>query len=209
MKRIYLIVLTVLCSQFIFAQEKSKDEKEKPKFAEHLFFGGSLNLSLSSNQFTVGVAPVLGYAFNRWADAGILLNFNYTSFRDYQYSGDKLHQTIYGPGAFVRLFPLPFLFAQAQYEHNFIKLKYYPPSSGPTQKISLDANSLLVGAGYTSGRTNPYTAFYYLTVMFDVSKADGSPYVDYYNRALPIINAGIVFPLTRSGRNKRDRDEDF
>lgn len=200
----YLLVLSVLfVSLYAVAQDdKPKDEEtEKKKFAEHLFAGGTLNLGLSSYQFTIGAAPTIGYAFNRWADAGILFNFNYTSFRDYQFQGDKMRQTVYGPGVFARLYPFPFLFAQAQLEHNFIHQKYiYPSGSGlPSITGNLDDNSFLVGGGYTSGRTKDnHTAFYFVSVMFDVSKNVNSPYVDGYGRSLPIINAGIVVPLTRS-----------
>ena len=50
--------------------------------------------------------------------------------------GDKLRQTVYGPGAFVRLFPVNFLFASAQYEYNLIHLKYIPANNGSIEPIN-------------------------------------------------------------------------
>ena len=100
----------------------------------------------------LGITPQLGYSLTNWLDAGITFNLNYLSQRDY-YSGDKLRQTTYGPGAFVRLFPVNFLFATAQYEYNSMHLKYIPNVPGsPSQTSKLSANSFLVGAGYAGGR---------------------------------------------------------
>jgi hypothetical protein len=209
MKKLLLSLCFMSAMTITKAQDKGKDNKEeapRSKFKENVFVGGTLNLSLSSYQFTIGGAPTIGYAFNKWVDAGIVFNFNYTSFRDYNVYGDRMRQTVYGPGAFARLFPFPFLFAQVQAEHNFIKLKYLPVFGG-AQKYSLDDNSILIGGGYTSGRRFSNTAFYYVSVMFDVSKNPHSPYVDGYGRSLPIVNAGIVFPLFKQGRRSYGNDD--
>jgi hypothetical protein len=94
----------------------------------------------------LGITPQFGYSLTNWADAGITFNLNYTSQRDYQDYGDKLRQTVYGPGAFVRLFPINFLFASAQYEYNMIHVKYSPADNGfPVPAYNVTC-SLLLGA---------------------------------------------------------------
>lgn len=205
------LILIVLLSTFFFAnaQPKKEEEKEKGFKKENLFTGGSITLAFYTGGTTLGASPVFGYRLANWVDAGVVVNYTYASQRDYQgYIGDKLRQTVYGGGVFTRLFPVNFLFAQAQFEHNFINAKLIQPSL-PTQKYKAEANSLLVGAGYTQGRGPGSNTFYYLAVLFDVIKDENSPYVDVATdginksiRAVPIIRAGINVGLFE-GRGRR------
>src|SRR5439155_9919748 len=115
---------------------------------------------------------------------------------DYPYLGDRLHQSVYGGGFFTRLFPVRFLFAQAQIEHNWIASTYFPYDNSTRQKTDLASNSFLVGAGYTTGRDpSGKSAYGYLAVLWDVMNDLNSPYVDNYGRAIPIIRAGFNVPL--------------
>jgi hypothetical protein len=111
---------------------------------------------------------------------------------------------VYGPGAFARVFPIKFLFAQVQYEHNFIHSKYFLPSDYgiPTQGYTDDANSLLVGGGYASGRQEGNNTYFYLGVFWDVLALPNSPYVDSYGRTNAIVKAGFNIALFqgRSGK---------
>lgn len=206
MKKIFLSVLALsLSTTILLAQDKEDDEKLKSSFKENLFTGGSVSLAFYNNTFLVGGSPVLGYSLANWADAGIVVNYNYTSYRDYNFVfNDKLRQTVYGGGAFVKLYPVRFLFAQAQLEHNFIKQRLIP-ANGPTQTYRDDANSFLVGGGYTTGRQGKGGApFFYLAVLFDISGNDNSPYTDGYGRTIPIIRGGLQVPLFQgSGRRER------
>ena len=133
-------------------------------------------------------------------DAGIVVNFNFTSYRDYNFVyNDKLRQKVYGGGAFIKLYPVRFLFAQAQFEHNFINQKLIP-NIGSTQTYKINASSTLVGGGYTTGRYGRGgEPFYYLAVLFDVSGNKKSPYTDAYGRAIPIIRGGLQIPLFQGG----------
>ena len=140
---------------------------------------------------------MLGYSLTRWSDAGIVLNYTYTSYRDYNVINDKLRQTVYGGGGFLRLYPVRFLFAQGQLEYNWIRLKYIPPPGGSgSQTINESATSLLVGGGYTTGRDPDNKSVYgYLAILFDITKNTNSPYTDNLGRALPILRAGLQIPL--------------
>ena len=103
------------------------------------------------------------------------------------------------PGAFVRLFPVQFLFAQAQYEYNFVSLKELTPGY-PTNKYKDNGSSFLVGGGFANGRDRYNNTYYYMTIMWDISKSDGySPYKDQTGRAVPIINAGFNIGLFQRG----------
>src|SRR5436190_16449609 len=127
-KQLVLIFCSVVLSLSTTAQKKEKDkDKEQPRtFKENLFTGGSVSLAFYNNTFLIGASPVFGYSLTNWIDAGIVVNYNYTSYRDYQEFDDKLRQYVYGGGAFVKIYPVRFLFAQAQFEHNTIKQKYIP-----------------------------------------------------------------------------------
>ncbi len=121
-KYIILIFLSALI-QPIFAQEEQFFKKE------NIITGGTVNLGFGNNFTNLGASPYFGYSLNKYLDVAASLSYNYTSYRDYFYSGDKLRQSIYGPGAFVRVFPFKFLFAQAHYEYNLMKTKYLPVGS--------------------------------------------------------------------------------
>jgi len=200
-KTTFTLCVGLLLTSLLFAQKE--EEKEKTPFKENLFTGGSVSLAFYNNTFLIGASPVLGYSLSNWADAGIVVNYNYTSYRDYNYVyNDKLRQTVYGGGGFVKLYPVRFLFAQAQFEHNFIRQKLIY-NNGGSVSYNTDGNSLLVGGGYTTGRYGKGgQPHYYLAVLFDVSGNDNSPYTDGYGRSIPIIRAGLQIPLFQGGGNK-------
>ena len=197
------ILLTLFFSFAAQAQEEEKEIEKKGFKKENLFTGGSISLAFYNNTFLIGASPVLGYNLTSWIDAGIVANYNYTSYRDYNFVfNDKLRQTVYGGGVFARIYPVRFLFAQVQPEHNFLHLKFIP-NVGTTQTYNTSVNSLLVGGGYTTGRQkDDKSAFYYVAILFDVSGNNASPYTDGYGRTIPIIRAGLQIPLGQGGSNR-------
>src|SRR5881394_1981635 len=93
MKKIILMVcLFSATSSLLFAQrmperrenkeDDKKEEKEKGFKKEKLFTGGSVSLAFYNNTFLVGGSPVFGYSLTKWIDAGVVANYNYTSYRD-------------------------------------------------------------------------------------------------------------------------------
>ena len=208
-KLFYSVILACCFCFSSFAQEveevlkKEKEVKQKAFKKENLFAGGNLNVSFFNGTTALGISPYFGYNINRFIDVAVSMNVSYISQRDYQYGGDKLRQNILGPGAFVRIFPVKFLFAQAQYEHNFIRYKYfYPSGTGqPSEKYRYEPNSLLVGAGFANGRQNSKT-FYYFSVLFDVLRQPNSPYTDNNNRAIPLFRAGFNIGLFGGGKSE-------
>ncbi len=205
MKKLLVVVLLALCiNTHAQDHEGEKINVNKGFKKEKLFTGGSVSAGFSSYSTVLGISPQFGYSLADWLDAGVTLNLNYTSQRNYNVGGDKLRQTVYGPGAFVRLFPVNFLFASAQYEYNIIHLKYVPAAnSGYTpDKYNLNANSLLIGGGYAGGRERGNNTYYYISVSWDIYGDKNSPYIDGYGRSNPIIRAGYNIGLFQ-GRSRR------
>jgi hypothetical protein len=201
------ILFFLLANLVLLSTIKAQDEEEKEKKGfkkENLFTGGSISLAFYNNTFLVGGSPVFGYSLTRWIDAGLVINYNYTSYRDVSLFDDRLRQTNYGGGAFVKLYPVKFLFAQAQVEHNWINLKYiYPNNSSPSEKSKVTGNSFLIGGGYCTGREpGSGQPFYYLSILFDIGDDVNSPYTDAYGRTIPIIRGGLQVPLFQ-GRGRR------
>lgn len=206
MKKTLIILLAALVTLTAKAQyEKDDDEKKGGFKKENIFTGGSVTASFFNGSTVLGISPYFGYSINRFVDVAVSANYNYASQRDNVVYGDKLRQTIAGPGAFVRLYPVKFLFAQAQYEYNFIRQKYIAlPNSGyQNETTKFKASSLLVGGGYCSGREDVGDVFYYFSVLWDIKKDINSPYTDGLNRTLPIVRAGLQIPLFQGGRNRR------
>lgn len=208
MKKLFVFLLIPLCME-VSAQKNDQDGDTGNRGFDksRLFTGGSANIGFSNGATVLGIAPQFGYSITSWADVGISFNLNYVSQRDYYEYGDKLRQTTYGPGAFVRLFPVNFLFAAAQYEHNFINLKYIPVPNSPNytkDKRSVGANSFLVGAGYAGGRERGGNTYYFLSVMWDLANDKYSPYKDGLGRANPVIRAGYNIGLFQ-GRSRGQR----
>jgi hypothetical protein len=209
MKKIIFALLFTATISSAFAQEDEKVEEKKGGFKkENLFTGGGIQLSFSNYTTVLGASPILGYSINKWLDAGIGFNINYSSnrhavavdpFGNYYYTDDKIRQTIFGPGVFARAYPIKFLFVQVLGEYNFIKQKIIYDQGYPTERYSVSAPSCLIGAGYCNGREGKGSLFYYISVMIDVVKDRNSPYVEETASGnvnmLPIIRAGLQIPL--------------
>ena len=205
MKKLVIVwlLLSGACISKAQDEEKSGDEKKGGFKKENMFVGGNINLGFSNSSTVLGISPYVGYSLNKYLDVAFSANFSYTSIRDYEEYGDKIRQTIYGPGAFVRIFPFRFLFVQAQYEFNLINYRYIPAKNSVTylpSRENLNAGSLLVGAGYAGGREGTGSSYYYFSVMWDVAKSPNSPYVDGLRRALPVLRAGYNIALFQGRR---------
>jgi hypothetical protein len=160
---------------------------------ENLFIGGSLGIGFASYQFGVGVNPEVGWALNRWLDAGAVVNFTYNSVSpdpSLIYNPNLSEKEfIYGGGLFARAYVVPWLFLTAQPEINWTHDTQKYEGSGMTYVYNVNAPSLLVGIGY--GHRTVGEGTYYFAVMFDVLGNTNSPYNDIYGHPLPVIRAGF------------------
>lgn len=190
MKRLLLAALLFNLVMVVKAQDE-EEEKTGGFKKEKMFTGGNVIVSFYTGGTVLGISPHLGYSLTNWLDAAVSFNFVYTGETDpYQ---NKYREYDYGPGAFVRIFPLPFLFAQAQYEHNFQQIDIISGSN--TAHYKQDVNSLLLGAGIASGRMKGNNTYYYFSIMYDALKLPNSPYIDSYGRSIPVIRAGFNIAL--------------
>lgn len=209
-----LLLFFCLCSLIlsVTAQTEKKEEEEeiiKGGFKkENLFTGGNVALGLGSGNFSVGVGPYFGYSLNKFIDVAVGLNYSYISQRDFN-TTLKLRQSVIGPSAFVRLYPVKFLFAHAQYEYNFIKYKQIYGNGIPDDVYKINVPSFLIGPGFASGRDVNNKTFYYISVLFDVIKNINSPYTDNQGRLTPVIRAGYNVALFQgnNGRGSNRRNE--
>lgn len=199
MHKKYFLVALLFCSLNLFAQD---DESVGFFKKENLFTGGTVNGGFGNSFTNLGIGPYIGYSLNKYIDFALNPSLNYTSQRDVGgIPGARLRQTLYGPGAFVRLFPAKFLFAHAQYEFNMIRYRYLPAIGSPLieEKLKFDAHSFLVGGGISNGKDFPeQKSYYYFSILWDIANSPNSPYKDrQYNttRAIPIIRAGYNIAL--------------
>ena len=186
----------------------SQNEKEPGDRKKNLFTGGSVSFGIFNNTFLIGANPVFGYSLTDFVDVALQVNYSYNSIRDYNgIFNNKLRQSTYGGGGWLRLYPVRSIFLQGQLEHNFIRQKSIPVL-GPPEVRSIDASSVLVGGGYTTGRWGKGgEPFYYLSVLFDVSGNLYSPYTDAFGRSVPLFRGGVQIPLFQenSGRGRSFR----
>ncbi|MDQ6757977.1 MAG: hypothetical protein M3004_13705 [Bacteroidota bacterium] len=190
-KPIVPLVFSLLCAINLSAQKENKNTYDPSNW----FTGGSISLALGNGSFNAGLHPHYGYTIAKWVDAAAVANFEYQSQRDIY--NNKYRTTVYGAGVFTRIYPVHFLFLQAQPEYNFIAQKYIPyNTSASNKKANLHAPSLLLGGGYTTSRSDK-NSFSYLSILIDVVKDKNSPYIDGYGNLLPIIRAGINIGLNR------------
>lgn len=207
--KLFALVLFAMIATSASAQEEK--EKRKGFQKDKLFTGGTVALGFGSGSTSLGIGPYFGYSLNKYLDVAVSLNYSYISQRDVPYYGDKIRQSVIGPGVFARVYPVKFLFAHAQFEENFVKVKYLPYGGSPSSSQSVNAPSFLIGPGFAQGRESDNNTFYYISVLFDVAKNKNSPYVDELGRTTPIFRAGINIGLFGGGESgsrgsRRNRD---
>ena len=187
--------------------EDSVEVNKKLFKKENLIVGGNVALGLGSGNFSIGLGPYAGYSINKYIDVAVGLNYSYISQRDFN-TTLKLRQSVIGPSAFVRLYPVKFLFAHAQYEYNFITLKQIYGRGIPDEVYKINVPSFLIGPGFASGRDSYNKTFYYITVLFDVMKNINSPYTDNQGRITPVFRAGYNIALFQgnSGNDNGNND---
>jgi hypothetical protein len=201
MKKILVALCFFTTTYAATAQEDSARASRPQKGYEdaELFVGGSLTLSLGGygSGFLIGVNPYFGYSFTRWLDAGIAVNYQHFSQRD-EFDNRYRSNTI-GGGIFTRIYPVDFIFLQAQPEFNFTTQRIIYGGQQGGIRETFDAPSLLVGAGYKSSRSDKNN-FTFVSLLFDVLKDPSSPYTNTQGDIVPIIRAGVNIGLGRSRR---------
>jgi uncharacterized membrane protein YfcA len=203
MKKWFLFFVLVAGGEVLQAQDRDNGEDNGGFKRENVFLGGSISLGFGSGSFGIGANPEVGYSVAQWLDAGLVFNINYLS---QKYYGDPYSHDInvsnfnYGGGPFVRIFPLPFLFAQFQLEHNWTNSTTKDLVTNETAKYTVGATSLLAGIGY--GQRAIGQGGFFTFIGIDLLTDPYSPYRDGYGGAIPVIRAGYDFYLRPSRKPK-------
>jgi hypothetical protein len=190
MKNIFFILILFFSSIVSFAQDEPGEAK-KGFQKEKIFVGG--NFGLTFGDYTlINISPQVGYRFNNYLAAGLGINAQYISVKQYLYGGQeysKTSQGVTGLNIFGRVYPIDQIMIQVQPEANYVfgNIKYY---SNPPQTTKLDAvivPSLLIGGGAVipSGRGS-----FIASVFYDILQDKNSPY-----GARPIYNFGYNISL--------------
>jgi hypothetical protein len=207
-KKIFMVTTLVILAASAFAQDDTTGDYNygnysytQPRYRKrsdnikHFFVGGNLIAGFYSGGGAFGINPGIGYSFNQYVDAGLMLNavYSYQSYYD-----SKQHTWNLGAAPFVRVFPIPYIFLGASFEDNYVTTKYI---SGTTYNQSWNVPSLIGSIGYY---TRVYgQSFFFFSIGMDFLTNVNSPYREpYYNsdgtvssRALPIIRAGFGINL--------------
>ncbi len=210
MKTILFLLIASVSSISLFAQQNNSTGYGELKGGfkqENIFIGGSINLGLGGGQLTLGASPEVGYTFTQWLDAGLGLNFIYTSIAANTYynpTSTKVRQFNYGGGPFVRVYPVNFLFLQGQFEENWTRVKIKDDIYSAKQTFS--APSFIAGIGYTQRMVGQGS--YYLMIGLDLLNNPHSPYISENSVGQlikePIIRGGFNFYLHPAHQARRE-----
>lgn len=196
MKKIWFVLAGIICFSTAALAQEENTAPQKGFDPNRVFIGSSLNIGLSNRFFNLGLNPEVGYSFNNWLDAGVLLNINYFSQNGTVYKDKNFN---YGGGGFLRIWPVNFLHLQIQPEYNWISsTRTYSDNSG-TFKYKTGAASLLAGIGYGSREIG--SRFSHFTIMIDLLQEMNSPYRDNYTGdPQPVFRGGFGIYLNSRRR---------
>ncbi|RPD48836.1 MULTISPECIES: hypothetical protein [Chitinophagaceae] len=168
MKKHLQLIMLLLCSSAVFAQQEEGKENR-------WFGGGNFGLSFGNYTF-INISPQVGYRFTERVAAGGGVNFQYVSNRTRR--GDetisKFNRGVGGLNVFGRVYPIQQFMLQVQPEANYVWGKdiYYNPRTEYKVGSQL-VPSLLLGGGavFPTGRSALIISMFY-----DVLQNDRSPY---------------------------------
>jgi len=191
MKRVVFSFLLILSASISFAQDETTEEK-KGFQKDRLFVGGYMGLTFGSYTM-INISPQLGYRFTDHLAAGLGINGQYISVKNYYLNGaeySKSTQGVTGLNIFGRVYPVQQFMLQIQPEANYIfgDVKYYDGRSPSTTKLdAMIVPSLLLGGGAVipSGRGH-----FLASIFYDILQDKNSPY-----GARPIYNFGFNIGL--------------
>ncbi len=160
----------------LWAQEKDKNEKEKPK-REKVYFGGSFGLQFGTIT-NIELSPLVGYRLTERFSAGVGGTVNYYKYQDI-YS--DYSSFMYGGSVFSRFLLHKNIFAHGQLE--MINYKWYEIASDDYKRL-WDLG-VLIGGGYREpiGKR----ASTYIMLLYNLNQTSTSPYSN------PILRIGITF----------------
>lgn len=179
MKNLLLLLLCLGIASYSFSQYESRPANEGSTGFDKskLFFGGNFGLSFSSDQTLINIGPQVGYRLNRYFAVGTGVNFIYSSQKYYDIYGNYAFRDnlgYAGLNVFGRVYPIDFLFLQAQPELNYSWGKEKYANGSPAYSLpGKFVPSLLLGGGVAipAGR-----GAFVIMGEYDVVQDPRSPY---------------------------------
>ena len=205
MKYLFSILLTGLIMTMSVdtqAQDYSRNRKGKSKskttettFAEKLWYGGSFDLGLTSNQFNFGLAPMSGYKLVGNLSAGVRLPIEYTYIKVRGTGGTsaKFNALDFGGGIFSRFKIVDAVFLHAEFNYLWVTqpvtqggfLVLDPENPGKLLTMKDTENQFNIGAGYNSSGGGDWG--YELSILYNALLDDLSDEIPW------IIRAGVNY----------------
>jgi hypothetical protein len=180
-----MLVITSLC---IYCQVQAQnpinlEQEKKSSFKDHLFFGGGLGLQFG-NMTLIDISPMVGYKITPRIGIGVGPTYKYYGYKDKLNPSYDFKTNVYGGSIFSRIILYENIFAHAEYESLYYKMKNSTSSGLPE---SLSIQSVLVGGGYRQQIGE--NAFMNLMILWNLNETPDSPYTN------PIIRAGFSVGL--------------
>jgi hypothetical protein len=170
-----LLVICMMATLGVYAQDENAPEKKGGLDPSRLFFGGNFGASFGNFTF-INVSPQVGYRVSPIFSAGTGVNFIYQGNKvNYGSYTQKSTYGYVGLNVFGRLNPFKFLIANVQPELNYVWGKITEdPGNFEVKQPGKFVPSLLLGGGVAipTGQRGAMVAM----IQYDVLQNDLSPY---------------------------------
>lgn len=192
MKYIILSILFIF-SSFTLAQTTDSvktNEQKETKTSQNTsaggskwYYGGEVGFAFSSNYFSIGVDPLVGYKVTPQFSLGAKIGYTYISDDRYE-PLPALNSSNYGGSIFSRYRIIPQLYAHAEFAYWSYENAYNITNEGyETERVWVPY--LLLGGGY-SQMISP-NVWAYAEILFDVINDANSPYDEWD----PFLSIGV------------------
>lgn len=144
MKKLSLSVALGLLLSFLSQELQAQDSSaySAPQAGSRFVVGASLGLGASfgggGSNFSLGIAPRVGYLLNERTEAGLKVNASWQNSKYYASS-------LYGVGPYLHYYAFNQFYLSGSYEHYFLSQR----DKYNDDRFSTDEPTLWLGAGYT------------------------------------------------------------
>lgn len=191
MKKFLVIILCLVFSLGLFAQQTIDSIQSNPKYSKqeppkqkrqsafkmsNVFIGGSLGFSFGSIT-SIRINPLIGYNLTPKLSAGITGLYEYNS---YDWYGQKQNFSNFGGSVFSRFRIIPQLYAHAEF--SYINYEFVRVNN---EKYRQGVPFVFLGGGYA--QRIGANSFVYAQILFDVLQDSNSPYADW----APFYSVGV------------------
>jgi len=190
------IIILLVVSHQLFGQNTAKSLPQKKSFAERLYFGGALGLSIGSYSSLVDISPIMGFGVTDDFIVGIGLTYKHYRLKDYYYNSadgsfSDSRTNIYGGSIWARYFlsktEIPIIeniFLHGEIEPlTFVNQYKFSPGGNIQdpygnryieEKERINITGVYLGGGLRQMVSN--RSYLYIEVLWDFNEGLYSPY---------------------------------